>query len=317
MMRILIPLDGSVAAEAALKHAVSIAMAFPAEIILLRVIAEPDSGASIREDSVDLALWRHQAQTYLNGLRDQYTTDDVSIRCEVAEGSAAKAIVDAMATSKPDLMVLTRFGRGDAQDFAAGGTAQKIVASANCSVLLLDPYHPYDPVDGYRRILVPIDDGKESDCAVAIASMLAEIHGASLLLLQVTEEPQLPASLPKTRHARTLITELLRVIRHEAERRLRELANKTPANISVETRVLPSPDTALAIEATADANDSDLILLHTTTAVSDIGRGFGPVNQSLIQFSHRPLFLLRPSAAEGFASNFRSVYLDEPRLEAG
>jgi nucleotide-binding universal stress UspA family protein len=317
MIRILVPLDGSTVAEEALNHALLIAKTFPAELILLRVIAESDTGEAVRMDSVDFALRRHQAQAYLDRLLDKYATERMSIRCEVAEGNPAETIVRFMATTKPDLLVLTRYGGGNAQDFAVGGTAQKIISSADCSVLLLDPHNPIEPEKNYHRILVPIDDSKDSDCAVAVATMIAEIHDASLLLLHVIEEPCLPRSLPATLHARRLVNEMHRIIRHEAQRNLLELAAKIPKNITVETRVLVSSDTSFAIESTAEDHDSDLLLLHTVDAAPEGGRRNGSVNQSLIQYSHKPLFILQPSAGEGFASNFRSVYLDEQYLEAG
>jgi len=317
MIRILVPLDGSTAAETALKHAVSIAKAFPAELILLRVTAESDTGAMVRTDSVDFALWRHQALAYLTGLLGKYAAKGMSIRCEVAEGNPAETIIQFMSRIKPDLLVLTRYGRGNARDFATGGTAQKVVSSTDCSVLLLDPRSPIDPEQIYRRILVPIDDSKDSDCAVAVAAMIAEIHNASLLLLHVTEELHLPPSLPATRHARQLVNEMHRIVRHEAERRLSELAAKIPKQITVETRTLVSSDRSLAIESTAEDHDSDLLLLHTVDAGLEGGHRYGSVNQSLIQYSHRPLFILQSTAGEGLASNFRSVYLDEHCLEAG
>jgi nucleotide-binding universal stress UspA family protein len=317
MIRILIPLDGSPVAEEALIHAMAIAKTFPAELILLRVIAESDTSAAVRMDSIDFALWRHQARTYLDSLVDRYATESLSIRCEVAEGHPAETIIQFMTKTNPDLLVLTRYGRGNAQDFATGGTAQKIVSSADCSVLLLDPRGSTDPEKHYRRILVPIDDSKDSDCAVAIATMIAEIHEASLLLLHVTDEPRLPSGLPPTRHAHQLVNEMQRLVRLEAKRRLRELAAKIPSQVAVDTRVLVSPDTSLAIESTADEYDSDLLLLHTNNVGPEQGRRYDTVSQSLILYSHRPLFILRAPAGEGLASNFRSVYLDERRLEAG
>ena len=72
MIRILIPLDGSPVAEESLIHAIAIAKTFPAEQILLRVIAESDTGAAVRMDSIDFALWRHQARAYLDRLLDRY-----------------------------------------------------------------------------------------------------------------------------------------------------------------------------------------------------------------------------------------------------
>jgi len=317
MIRILIPLDGSTAAEAALKHACAIARCFPAELVLLRVITEVDNGTAVRTDSVDLALWRHQAQAYLDGLLAAHDVPDMSIRCEVAEGHPAETIVRYMTRTKPDLVVLTRYGHGNALSFAAGGTAQKIVSSANCSVLLLDPRNAIDAGFDYHRILVPVDEGKDSDCAVAVATMIAEIHAASLLLLQVIEEPHLPGSFPKTDHVRQLVHEMRQIIRQESQRRLQELAAKVPAQIAVETRVLESAEVSLAVESTAEEYDCDLLVLHALDGGPGGSHRWGAVNQSLIQYSHRPLFILQSSAGEGFASNFRSVYIDKQCREAG
>jgi nucleotide-binding universal stress UspA family protein len=317
MIRILIPLDGSPAAEESLIHAIAIAKAFPAELILLRVIAEPETGAEVHTDSVYFALWRHQAQAYLDTVREQCATESLSIRCEVAEGRPAETIIRFVAEAKPDLLVVTRYGRGNAQDFATGGTAQKIVSRVDCSVLLLDPRHPTDAEKHYRRILVPIDDSKDTDCAVAIATVIAEIHDASLLLLHVIDEPDLASSLPATRHARDLVDEMHRLVRHEVERRLRGLAAKIPPHVTVETRVLVSPDTSLAIESTADDDNCDLLVLHTVDPSLEHGRPYDSVCQSLILYAHRPLFILRAPAGEGLASNFRSVYLDPLNVQAG
>ena len=313
MIRILIPLDGSAAAEESLIHAIRIAKTFPAQLTLLRVISESDSSTAVRTDNIDFALWRHEAQAYLDDLRDRHATPDLSIRCEVAEGRPAETIIRYLAKAKPNLLVLTRYGRGNAQDFSAGGTAQKVIASVGCSVLLLDPRHQTDAEHCYRRILVPIDDSKESDCALAVATMIAEMHQASLVLLHVTDEPRLPSGLPSTRHAHEVVNEMQRLIRHEAEHRLHELAAKIPSQVAVTTRVLISRDAALAIESSAEDYDSDLLLLHINSIRSAPSTRYDSVSQALILYSHRPLFILRGSAKEGLASNFRSVYLDEQR----
>ena len=317
MIRILIPLDGSSAAEEALHHSLLIARTFPAELILLRVVTEATNGTNARVDSVDLALCRYQAQAYLDGLLTKHARHGVLFRCEVAEGNPAETIVRFMKRIKPDLIVLTRYGRGNAQDFAAGGTAQKILSSAHCSALLLDPRKSIDPGESYHRILVPIDDDKESDCAVAIATMIAEIHAASLVLLQVIDEPRLPRGFPATAHACQLVRDMQHIIRQEAERRLLDLTTKIPQQIPVETRVLMTSETALAIECTAEDCDCDLLLLHCTDTAARGSCRYSSINHSLIQYSQRPMFILQSCASEGFTSNFRSVYIDEQRREAG
>jgi nucleotide-binding universal stress UspA family protein len=317
MIRILVPLDGSGAAEEALNHALLVARTFPAELILLRVIAEPGSGAPLQPDSVDLALWRHQAQSYLEGLLKKHATKDVLFRCEVAEGNAAETITQFMARTKPDLLALTRYGRGNARGFSAGGTVQKVLSCASCSVLLVDPRKPVGSDQNYHRIMVPVDEGKDSDCATAIATMIAEIHHASLLLLHVIKEQHLPINFPATVHARQLVNEMLQIMRCEANRRLQELATKIPRHLATETRVLVSSETSVAIESSAEEYNCDLLVLHTASDGPRGGRRFGPVNQSLIQYSHRPLLILQPPAGEGLASNFRSVYCYEQNREAG
>jgi len=317
MIRILIPLDGSAAAEEALNHALLIAKTFPAELTLLRVVGESDHNTRARIDSVDLALWRYQAQAYLDSLAAKYADRQIVIRCEVAEGNPAETILQVAARTQPDLLAITRYGRGNAMDFAAGGTAHKVISRANCSALLLDPHRSIDPDQGYRRILVPIDEDRDSECALAVAAMLAEIHRASLVLLHVTDDLQLPRGFPVTVHARQLVKDMRQINRQEAERRLQDLMCRIPGDVPVETRVLVSSETPLAIESTADDFDCDLLVLHSPDSRSDRGCRYLSVNPSLIQYSHRPLFILHACASEGFTSNFRSVYIDEQRREAG
>jgi nucleotide-binding universal stress UspA family protein len=316
MIKILIPLDGSSIAERAIYHAHAISKAFPAELVLLRVVADTDSSGTVRKDCVDFALWRRQAQAYLDGLAKDFSSEELTIRGEVAEGSPAATIVKYAKRTEPDLLVLSRYGRGNAREFAVGGTAQKIVTSVNCSILLLDPAKTVEPDKTYRRILVPIYDGRECDGVVGIAAMIAEIHGSSLMLLHVSDEPQLPRGLPPTRHSRQLVNEMHRIIRHAAQQRLQVLAAGMPGNIKVEKRILISMDPSLAIESTADDYNCDLLLLHSTNSGADLERRHNAVNQSLVQYSHNPLFILQSSGLEGFASNFRSVYLDRQSMEA-
>lgn len=315
MIRIIIPLDGSKVAEIALEHAASIAQAFPAELMLLRIIGEPHEDSTTR-DSIDLALWRHQAQAYLNGLVEKYSCETLSLHTEVIEGNPAESILQFAEKSNPDLIVISRYGKGNAMSFATGGTAQKVISNAPCSVLLLDPDRHLHTDNRYHRILVPLDESKNSECALAIATMIAEVNEASLMLLYVTGESQVPTGLPKTQEAQHLIDEMHRLVRQEATQRVAVLAAKIPKYVSVDTRVIVSADPSLAIESTAQEQHSDVIILHTSDSDPEVNHRHESINQLLIQYSHRPLFILKPTAADGFVSNFRSVFLKESCLEA-
>ncbi|MDH3401343.1 MAG: universal stress protein [Chromatiales bacterium] len=322
MINILLPLDGSVVAEEAVKHALRIARTFPARLTVLRVIHGSDRSGPVQADSVDIALLRHQAQAYFRGLLAKYDIDPDQVDFLVLDGSPAESVVNYLHEAKPDLLVLTRFGRGNASEFAAGGTAQKIVSRANCSILLLDPRERIDSRTPYGRLLVPVDDSRASDAAVAIASMMAKVNETSLVLLQVVAEPTLPKGLPNTRYARELVSEMHGLILQEARRRLQDLAATLPPEIAVDTRTVVAPDASLVIESVAEDENCDMLVLHTEGQGLDVKgterrHRFEEVNQSLLLFSRRPLLLLQPVLEEGVSSRFRCVFLDEQRLQAG
>lgn len=317
MIRILIPLDGSRAAEESLKHAQAFAKCFPAELTLLRAVADASANAVAHVDCVDFALWKYQAQAYLRGLQEKYESENLQINCEVAEGNPEDAIIRCMSRSKPDLLIISRFGRGNARNFAIGGTAQKVLWNSTCSILLIDPRCALGPEQRYRRILVAVDDDSHSECTLAIGGMLAEIHGASLLLLQVVEEPRLPRNSPATLNSRQLAGEMRRILESEAERRLKDLAKRLSVGLDIRRRVLFSPEASIAIESVAEEENCDLLLLHNRDPGMNADRSFDAINHSLIQYSHKALFIFRPDEKEGFGSNFRSVYMYEPQREAG
>lgn len=315
MIRILVPLDGSVSAEESIHHALRISRTFAATIELLQVVdTAHDDDAN--QDCVDQALSRHQARAYLATLCGRYARFGQTLTYKVAEGHAAEAVVDYVHAGHCDLLILTRYGTGDARNFATGGTAQKIASSVSVSVLLIDPYQPIDPQADYANVLVPIDDSKNADCAVAVASMIADISSASLSLMQATEDPQLPRQLPVTPQSRELRRQLQQLLNDEGERRLQEAAGLVPKHVRVTTRHALTHDPALAIESIAEHEGCDLIVLHSPPVSTVADRLYDPVCEAMIQYSHRPLFILRPSVEEGFGSNFRSVYLESSRLEA-
>lgn len=316
MIQVIIPLDGSVLAEQALHHAMAIAKAFPAKLTLLRVIGDTSSSDGMRTDAVDFALERRQAEIYLDKLCDQYRSSAVSIQSRVAEGQPADAITHYCAADKPDLIVMTRHGAGNAVDFAVGGTVQKVIANTACSVLLIDPQQA--PLDSrYRHILVLVDDSLDSEYVLALAGLIAQGHEASLQLLSVPDEPQLPAGCPASSHSTSLIDDLRRLIRQHADHRLKELSSTVPDTVPVFTQLLMSADAPFAIDAAADTSDADLIVIHAKAPNPDNAWRYGPLVHSLLQNTHRPLLIVQPPADCGAASNFRSALLEESRRDVG
>ena len=319
MIQITVPLDGSALAEQALHHALAIAKAFPAELTLLRVVDDASSSAGIRTDTVDFALERRQAEIYLSKFREQNRSTTVSIKTRVIEGLPAAAIALYCTDQQPDLLVMTRYGAGNgisnAVGFPAGGTVQKVIMNADCSVLLIDPQR--SPLnDRYRRVLVPVDDTQDCEYVLGLAGLIAQGHEASLLLLSVSDEPRLPTGFSANSQAIRLHKDLHRLLRQHADHRLTELSTRVPASVQVDKQLRTSSDAAFTIDATAESSDADLIVVHAKAPNSNTSWRYGSLVHSLLQHTRRPLLIVQ-MPSENAVNNFRSVLLQESRRDVG
>ena len=139
--RILVPLDGSVLAEAAMEHAQDLAQRFQAEVILLRVLVSPY--AVVAPDMVlsgydaNLEEYSAQAQQYLKRMAAQIEEEGVSITTVVCEGPVAEAILEHAVALDVDLIVMSTHGRGGVSRWVYGSIADRILQAASCPVLVI------------------------------------------------------------------------------------------------------------------------------------------------------------------------------------
>jgi APA family basic amino acid/polyamine antiporter len=105
---------------------------------------------------------------------------------------------------------------------------------------------------GYRRILVPLADAKESERAIEIACRLAGEHGASLTALTVIE---VPVTVPMNAHMIAEETEAKRVL---------DLARAIAHGygVSVSVRVVRARDAGEAIVEEASRANTEIIILR-------------------------------------------------------
>lgn len=194
--KILIPLDGSGRAEAALSHAVAVADAFGAELYLLRAIESGIGSAVSVVDSMAWRLARVEARGYLDTVLEKLNRTGHQAHAVVVEGRPADQIVRFIAAQGIDLVVLATHGCGAATDFALGGTAGKTLEQAGTSVILVPSRETADRgelVRRYDRILVPVDCSRRSEWAVSLAAIIARAHRAELVLLHVVPIPHTAA----------------------------------------------------------------------------------------------------------------------------
>jgi len=186
---ILIPIDGSVLAEAALPAAVFLAEKLQARITLMHVIERnaPDKvhGQPHLKDPQD-------AERYLNELAKRSFPERIRVDCHVHANEVddvAGSIVAHADELKHDLVIMCSHGRGAALHMFLGSIAQSVIALGGQPVLITHPDEQgQPPAFSCRHILVPMDDNPEHAKALPVSKDLARACGATLHIVSVIPE---------------------------------------------------------------------------------------------------------------------------------
>jgi nucleotide-binding universal stress UspA family protein len=146
---VLVPLDGSEAAAAALPCAVEVARRFAARLVLLTVLPAPSRAGRRRRpaggDPVALLEReedaRHsQAEGYLEGLARSLQTAGLQIESVVGNGDPASVILATAAALEQPLIVITSLGRAAPQSMEGlGNVATEVLRRAPGPVMLVRP----------------------------------------------------------------------------------------------------------------------------------------------------------------------------------
>ena len=143
-MRILHPTDFSECATNAEQHAVKLAQALGAELILIHVVVEaPRYGESPFAAEDPRAFYDAQrawaARTLEGRTRSIAETTGVKTRPLVCTGAPAPAIVDVAAREAVNLVVIGTHGRGNLDRLLVGSIADRVVRTAPCPVMTVKP----------------------------------------------------------------------------------------------------------------------------------------------------------------------------------
>lgn len=137
--RILVVLDGSELAEAALPHAREMARRNSVQLVLLRVVqplpapseARHDLIARIDDETLELV------RDYLEGVAKELQETGIDVEIEVKRGTPHTEIVNYADQNDIDLIVMTTRGRSGLTRWLMGSVADRVVRGANVPVLLV------------------------------------------------------------------------------------------------------------------------------------------------------------------------------------
>jgi len=146
---IAVSLDGSVYAEAALPYAKEMAVAFDAEILLVRVAetsqvygmmgTEPVGPASAEAFNEITEQLTKEAQDYLEATAERLRQDGFTVRAETLEGFAADQLMALERDMPVDVFVMATHGRSGLGRIVFGSVADRLLKQGTTPILMIKP----------------------------------------------------------------------------------------------------------------------------------------------------------------------------------
>jgi nucleotide-binding universal stress UspA family protein len=142
--RILVPLDGSSPAESVLPHAIRIAEAHRAELLLVHVASSPELTEIGPAEAEDLELCERLAgrnervvRQYLDRLKARVARHGVDVRALVLRGDVRGELVKLVTGDEVDLVVLSAQGRGNRSDVPYGSVTSYLMTRVATPILVV------------------------------------------------------------------------------------------------------------------------------------------------------------------------------------
>jgi nucleotide-binding universal stress UspA family protein len=195
---IIVPLDRSAPAEAALPYAVTIAKARGATLKLVTV-TQKESDYSfpqpIAGSSDVLTMERENADRYQHRIEAELGAFGLTVAGVVRAGDAVEEILQEARSPDSAMIAMSTHGRGGLERWVVGSVADKVMRLSPVPVLLVRPAteQPALVAADLRHLLVPLDGSDLAETAVSAAAELCQALGADLLLVRV--EPFIATSV--------------------------------------------------------------------------------------------------------------------------
>jgi nucleotide-binding universal stress UspA family protein len=296
--KILIPLDGSELAEAAIPYATNMAEQLEAEICLLHV-CPPEHQSYV-----------HMHQIYMNsiltGMRLKMketwlSSKELKIQAEVIVGDPIKVIFDYVKLKGIDLISLTTHGNSGFKPWSMGNVADKIVRGSGIPTLLIRVKEKKDlelRKAIVQKILVPLDNSDASKACLPYAVELAKKLKAGLTIF----------SMAQTAYAQNLNSAGSGIgINWDAVDKASEQAadeylvtieeDLKTSGVQIDHRSILGIDAAYEILEMEKKGMFDMVIMSTRGRSSIARWAFGSVAEKVLREGNLPILLIKEKAA--------------------
>jgi nucleotide-binding universal stress UspA family protein len=290
-----VPLDGSHLAEAALPVAAYLADQLGASVTLLHII-ERDAPEEVHGE-------RHlrrpeEAVAYLDQVAQRAFPAAVKVARHVHTEEMANIPRSIAAHSHelgPDLIVMCTHGRGGLSDLLYGNIAQQVVAQGVTPVLLVPPAESeLPPVFQIRRLLVTLDGNAEHEDGLPASAVVGRACSAVVQLLLVV--PTLGTLAGGAAATGMFLPGTTRAVLELAEQDAASYLRRHMADLSAQgvtaTAFVARGDPATVIVETAHSLDADILVLGTHAKAGTAAFWSGSLSPKISSRLRLPLLLV-------------------------
>ena len=289
--KILVPLDGSALAEAALPYAGLLSGKLGSEVTLIYVheateVSNQRIGQFYLERTVEVTKQGAERGRPPSG------GPGIKVRSAVQVGNPAEEIVGYAGKEKADLILMATHGQSGIRNWPLGNVAEKVVRSANRPVMLIRANGAQTEKVNISSVVLPLDGSKEGEAALPYIEQLASGLGVRVILLQVlaTGYMGLYTYAAYTEQQIASDSALAKDYLDKVGGRLRQ------SEIATES-VVRLGDAAGEIIDFTDKVGADLVAM-STHGRSGVGRWvFGSVAERVLHSGNKPLLLVRAQKA--------------------
>jgi universal stress protein E len=178
-MRIVSATDLLPKSEAAIDRASLLADQLGADLTLLHVVA-PSESERVTEQTRQIARERLKSRAQLPLWRGERAPD-----VQVRAGNAARTILDTVARSRAQLLVLGPHRKRRVRDAFANSIVESALAARNCPVLIVQD----EAEERYGRVLLALDLSAASGSAIRAAESLVVVPDVDATVVHAYEPP--------------------------------------------------------------------------------------------------------------------------------
>jgi nucleotide-binding universal stress UspA family protein len=305
---ILVPLDGSLLAECVLPHAVAIAQAFKARLMLLRMLDKNEAGE--KGQLFDLVNWeihKTEAKVYLEKTAARLLKSSLQVDAAVLEGLVAESITEFAQSQGIKLLILSSHGRSGLSQWGLSSVSQKIIYSAPTSVFIIRAHQPTasELVERkYARILVPLDGSRRAENVLPMVTLLARFHQSRIHIVHVVKTPEMARQMPLAREDVDLSERMVSRNQEEAIRYLDQVRLHSPLeDIDIQTHLLTSDDAAAVLHKLVEKEGIDMVVLSAHGYSGNDQWPYGGLVNNFILYSKVPLLVVQDLPAKEETAN--------------